>query len=82
MLIGGLVCNDCKGVYLSKHTYEYNVKNVSAQDSTCLHVIFHKDVSFASYLLGTHDNYFFREFLSSCCIESSSVNPEIQYIAA
>ena len=49
---------------LSKHTCGYDVKNMSAQDSLVLHVIFNEYVSSASYLLGTHDISFY-EFLYS-----------------
>jgi len=59
---------------LSKLTYEYDVNNPSPKDSIGLHVIFNEYVSSASYLLGTHDNISFCEFLYSFYI-SFVVNP-------
>jgi len=47
---------------LSKQTCGYDVKNMSAQDSIGLHVIFNEYISSAFYLLGTHDNISFYEF--------------------
>jgi hypothetical protein len=42
LLIGRVLVMTAKVLILSKHTYEYDVKNISAQDSVGLHVIFNE----------------------------------------
>jgi len=65
LLIGRVLVMSAKVFILLKHTCGYGFKNMSAQDSIGLHVTFNEYVSSASYLLGTHDNISFREFLYS-----------------
>jgi hypothetical protein len=65
LLIGRVHAITAKLFILLKQTYDYDVKNMSTQDSKGLHVIFNEDVSSASYLLGTHGSIFFCEFLYS-----------------
>jgi hypothetical protein len=65
--MGTVLVMSAKVFIQSKHTYGYDVKNMSAQDSVGLHVIFNEYVSSASYLLRTHDNIFIYEFLYSFC---------------
>ena len=54
----------------SKHTYGYEVKNMSAEDSIDVNVNFNEYGSSASYLLGTSYNISFYEFLYSFYISS------------
>ena len=68
LLIGRVSVITANVFILSKHACGYDVKNMSAQDSIGLYVIFNEYVNSASYLLGTHDNISFYEFLYSLCI--------------
>jgi hypothetical protein len=65
LLIGRVLVITAKVFIISKHTYDYDVNNVSTLDSIGLHVIFNEYVSSASYMLGTHDNISFCEFMYS-----------------
>jgi len=49
----------------SKHTYGFEVKNTSTEDSVGRNVIFNEYGSSASSLLGTHGYISFYEFLYS-----------------
>jgi len=65
LLIGRVLVIAANVFILSKHIYEYDVNNASPKDSIGLHAIFNEYVTSASYLLGTHDNISFCEFLYS-----------------
>jgi hypothetical protein len=73
LLTGRVLVMPAKAFVLSKHTYGYDVKNTSTQDSIGLYVIFNEFASSASYLLGT-DDISFCEFLY-CFYISFLINP-------